>query len=64
MKDCLSLHFLGWKFLMMKEMLGKDEKSFTYNVRNIRHSVRRSIIGGEVETFNQGFESPIDQFKY
>ena len=51
LKDCLSLHGLGWKhFKSLREE--KDEHMYTYNDKYMRHFVRQSIKRGRVCGFN------------
>ena len=61
-KDCLSLHFLGWKVFIDERDIGRgDEKVFISTEKNIGYFVRQCIKVGNVGTFNRVFESLIAQ---
>ena len=56
MKDCLSLHGLGWKYFNSLRT-EEDEPIYTYNDKYMRWFVRQSIKGGLVCAFNQYYKS-------
>ena len=58
MKDCLSLHSLGWKHFISSRT-PSDEPIYSYADKYMRHFVRHSIKGRNVGAFNQSYESQI-----
>ena len=56
MKDCLSLHGLGWKYVNSLRT-EEDEPIYTYNDKYMKWFVRQSIKGGRVCAFNQYYKS-------
>ena len=56
MKDCLSLHGLGWKYFNSLRT-EEDEPIYTYNDKYMRWFIRQSIKGGRVCAFNQYYKS-------
>ena len=56
MKDCLSLHGLGWKYFNSLRT-EEDEPIYTYNDKYMRWFDRQSIKGGRVCSFIQYYKS-------